>query len=682
MCLNCKKEFTPNGQFWKSCTNLTKHLDKCPSYSAVSQRKRTAVEQGIRSFAEKRTSQEDFQRRFVMALTSSMISINFLRDHELLSLFQDIGYSLPSRNQYWKIHSSNAAMVRKCVIDYVSTADYMAISTDGWSSIANVGFNALVIHLITKNWILSPFCLGMRMFDKSGYRQQKAVELAADLRSICDEYPDKKLLDACEYFVADTTNLMPATARILGKKAVGCITHIANLALRDMILGDRNLSVLCGISSIIVRHVRKSPAAKANIKPNPSMILYTKTRFYSFLDMINSVFLNIEKLKAYTPHCVKPEFGLAVDDFISIQQFASAVIEIMTPFKRAFTSLGADLQPTANKAILFVLLIKRNLVVLRAKQNPFANTMLSIVDRRFAHIFESDLFLLGNILDPVVRDITRDDLPVHLRNKQRELLEDEFHKVSVSSQPHSSQNSPIQSNNCEDSIEKLFGKVLEEETEIDSFLSMKIRQSYESFDVLKWYKSVESSFPTISIVARKILTVPAASISVERVFSMASQIVTKRRNRLSSEHVDTLLTTKFNLNQLRRLGKSWREAIIDSAETLPQNLVQPATSGAKRGRKTNAHRTAVALQRQISSSPIRSHSPPLLGQNTQIPRPNSSGCPSTQRAVVESRNWNDTNLTPANRQTGERSAQGTTLSNALTVTTSDDEIEDFSDEMP
>lgn len=620
MCLHCRKTFQPNERFWKTCNNLTRHLDACPYYVASANKKRESVQLSIKSFAERNISLEQFQRRFVMAMTDSMISVNFLAHSELQALFKDINFPLPSRAQFWNLQSSNAAAVKKCVNEFIENADHVALSADGWSSVANVGFNAVVIHTITKNWQLTPFCLGMKMFDKSDNRRQTAGELSIDIKEICPEH----ILNTSEYFVADTTNLMPATARLLRKKCVGCIVHIANLALRDLILKHQNLSVLCGVASVIVKHVRRSSAAKANVKPSPALVLYCKTRFYSFLDMINSVSLNIDRLTEYSPHSSKPEFSSAVDDFIALQSDADAIINIMTPFKRAFTTLGADLAPTSNKAIFFVLYLKRYLLNLRAT-NHFAEEMVSILDRRFAHVFTSELYLLANILDPFIHGLTKAHLSPETLALQQQLLKQEYEKLKP---PLSSTGQPQLQLRPQDSVEEIFGSDLEVESEIDAFLAIKIRSDYESFDILTWYKKMEESFPVISTLARKVFCVPASSISVERVFSVASQIVTKRRNRLSPDHVDTLLTTKFNLNQLRRLQKSWLDAVQEPL-LIPQNqdLAPPVAKRGRAGRPTNASRlTSSSNLRRTTQAPAAESTQSISSAESNLP-PDSPGEP-------------------------------------------------------
>ena len=46
-------------------------------------------------------------------------------------------------------------------------------------------------------------------------------------------------------------------------------------------------------------------------------------------------------------------------------------------------------------------------------------------------------------------------------------------------------------------------------------------------DLLGWWKSHESEFPTISRIARQVLGCPASSAAVERLFSKATRVYSK-----------------------------------------------------------------------------------------------------------------------------------------------------------
>ena len=64
---------------------------------------------------------------------------------------------------------------------------------------------------------------------------------------------------------------------------------------------------------------------------------------------------------------------------------------------------------------------------------------------------------------------------------------------------------------------------------------------------LEWWRKNCERFPALSLYANKLLCVPATSVSSERIFSVAGNIVTKKRSNLLPENVDMLVFLHKNL---------------------------------------------------------------------------------------------------------------------------------------
>ena len=61
---------------------------------------------------------------------------------------------------------------------------------------------------------------------------------------------------------------------------------------------------------------------------------------------------------------------------------------------------------------------------------------------------------------------------------------------------------------------------------------------------LDWWRSHEKLYPCLSRYARRVLAIPATSAPSERVFSVAGQTATKKRNRLTGHAVTLLVWLK------------------------------------------------------------------------------------------------------------------------------------------
>ncbi|XP_041642341.1 E3 SUMO-protein ligase ZBED1-like [Cheilinus undulatus] len=65
---------------------------------------------------------------------------------------------------------------------------------------------------------------------------------------------------------------------------------------------------------------------------------------------------------------------------------------------------------------------------------------------------------------------------------------------------------------------------------------------------LEWWKEHHCEYPLLAKLAKRYLCVPGTSVSAERVFSTAGDIVTAQRSSLTTEHVDQLLFLHKNLD--------------------------------------------------------------------------------------------------------------------------------------
>ena len=69
-----------------------------------------------------------------------------------------------------------------------------------------------------------------------------------------------------------------------------------------------------------------------------------------------------------------------------------------------------------------------------------------------------------------------------------------------------------------------------------------------SEDPLSWWRTNEIMYPLLSKLGKRYFCIPATSVSAERVFSTAGDIVTAQRSTLTAEHVDQLLFLHKNLH--------------------------------------------------------------------------------------------------------------------------------------
>jgi len=82
--------------------------------------------------------------------------------------------------------------------------------------------------------------------------------------------------------------------------------------------------------------------------------------------------------------------------------------------------------------------------------------------------------------------------------------------------------------------------------EFEQYLQMKELLMHEKSDPLIWWKANCNSYPNLSKLAQKYLSIPTTSVPSERLFSDAGIHVTSLRNRLNPHLVNQILFIKRN----------------------------------------------------------------------------------------------------------------------------------------
>lgn len=93
--------------------------------------------------------------------------------------------------------------------------------------------------------------------------------------------------------------------------------------------------------------------------------------------------------------------------------------------------------------------------------------------------------------------------------------------------------------------------------ELNNYLNMPA--ALEKENPLDWWRARAQIFPKLSQIARKYLGIPATSVSSERLFSHANNLITVKRTRLDTDLAGKMLFLKRNLNSMQVFAKEWDE---------------------------------------------------------------------------------------------------------------------------
>jgi hAT family C-terminal dimerisation region len=88
---------------------------------------------------------------------------------------------------------------------------------------------------------------------------------------------------------------------------------------------------------------------------------------------------------------------------------------------------------------------------------------------------------------------------------------------------------------------------------------------------LQMWKQIEHRYPTIAIMAKDILSIPASGVGVERVFNTARDTCHYRRNRLNPDTIEMIMLVKW----YEKLGLWIPEESLDSEEKVTETDEPP-----------------------------------------------------------------------------------------------------------
>nr|XP_041631680.1 uncharacterized protein LOC108084373 isoform X2 [Drosophila kikkawai] len=269
-------------------------------------------------------------------------------------------------------------------------------------------------------------------------------------------------------------------------------------------------------------------------KRNVSLKNSVPTRWHSVLTMLDSLGCQRAALNKLLTSSNKTHLILLENE----AQLLYKLCDFLKKFKDAVTVLSGDLYPSISLALV----IRTEIVsILEEPENnePLALTLMkSHIKNRFDSRFPiSDILVCASLLDPRFNSL---DCVLEYCEKQslkrndfllkmfKELIGDVEQDSDQQQESHSASKilklAQRHSTNTKDN---------NLEAECHLLLSLSSCQ-----DVLTFWKEKAPAMPLLSMLAQKVLCIPATSTPSERVFSIAGLTITQKRSQLSPHNVN------------------------------------------------------------------------------------------------------------------------------------------------
>lgn len=418
---------------------------------------------------------------------------------------------------------------KQIVRHMVNSIEHLSLTTDIWtcSTKSNEAFACYTAH-----------------YFENGEVKQVLLDFMAMPESHSGSYLNIKLRELIEYYDIERRITSVTTDRASNNNSamqllnahqtylnlphveqINCFCHVINNVVQHStktldatIEKARNVCLTIKRSSNLSRKLENA-CRKWQIK-SKKLLIDVDTRWNSlYLMLERMVQLRIPLNELMQDELLLAEFLLLENQWDQIKE----AIEFLKPFYEYTVEMSKSSEFTFSGAVVyFRLLIKHTEETLRADET---NQMVKVaLDKLKTYLpkIETSYSLTATFLDPFMSK--------HLRSSEKEEIEQRVRSLLNSVEPYHSR-LPEKSTR---GILTIVGL-----DEIEQYTQT--QQPNSSMSIAKWWEENKMSYPRLYNLAKKFMIIRPSSVSAESTFSIASWLVSSRRNRLSDDSITACL---------------------------------------------------------------------------------------------------------------------------------------------
>ncbi|KAL0883411.1 hypothetical protein ABMA27_016796 [Loxostege sticticalis] len=487
-------------------------------------------------------------------------------------------YELPSR----KTLSANMLeehykLCRAAAQEMLNGIDYIACTTDLWSSDSNRSYVTLTAHFIA-NGRLQCITISTKEADFA----HSALGISLSLRESFDEW---KIFDKIVAIVTDNApNVKKAVNEHLNKRNQYCVAHTLNLAIGDCVKDDGGaddesedapkLQDLISKCRAIVSHFKHSDKSSYKLReiqkqmelPELKVIQDIVTRWNSQYYMMSRLLELKVPLSAAIVAISNPPNNLTNDEWIAVED----IVKLLKPAEQATAVVSGEKYPTLSSTIPLIKSLKDSI----RRKNPVSEAgkklqrrLLSVLDKRLGVLDSNKTACKSTLLDPrfkkegfcsnvvaerayqwCLSELTNTVAESRSRSESEGVIANESLQGTSADITESMDVVTVGTNNDDDlwsSFDERIQNVTESAPITNAAISLKQYVEGDYLDrksnPLIYWENRKHTYPDLYKMAMKYLCIPATSVPAERVFSKAGLLCNQRRNRLDPEKVDQIL---------------------------------------------------------------------------------------------------------------------------------------------
>ena len=545
--------------------------------SDTSASKQTRLDSFTRSVVYPRTRSKAITDRVAGVIIKDLRPISLVDGEGFQSLmsFVEPGYHLPSATYFTKVIELKCQEAVTKVQQTLQAANYISITSDMWTSLANDAYISLTTHYISNEWKMESVCLGTIPVSE----RHTGDNIALWIEEILVKFGigTQKVVS----FVHDNGSNFVRAGKILTEKfewsSESCAGHDLQLCIKAGLEVDE-LHQVVSAARRLVEYFKKSELATTALQKRQQQMSSDKDG-NSTLQIVqdvktrwNSVYYMIDRLlKLRLPiSAVIADSAVTRRDHrnLDLQPSSWDLLEqlkaVLYPFQVATTYLSSEYNVSVSAMLPVVHGIVKNMQPDSGDLSPiqaFKNIVTRELTQRW-HLNEIDptnpsVPLLATFLDPRFKDTK------FLNRSQKSSLETSVIYlinccISVNSTTSNTSQASSQSHQLS-ALDILLGEDNSTErnrsdnhvhvTEIvRAYLSDKVPSRESS--PLQWWKINSLRYSVLVPLVQKYFCVPATSTPSERIFSCAGVIANRLRSSLNPEHLNMLVFLNKNYKVL------------------------------------------------------------------------------------------------------------------------------------
>lgn len=322
-----------------------------------------------------------------------------------------------------------------------------------------------------------------------------------------------------------------------------CFAHMLNLIVKDGIGKAGQIGNVIKKCSKLVSFVRKSAVATDILQGQKKVEANNATRWNSQLKMIRSV-LAVDESKLSDLEGAPCK--LSSHDRNVLQD----VIGILEPFEEATDLVQVSNVPSAGYVLPCIRGLNDRIKQISLKYNTtFVNTLKQSLAKRVTYYETDNTYILAAMLDPRFKlewcpHSKKENFMLMLQSTSEKVAPSALEGEQTSDPPPKKRKALFsfmpQSGDSRDSGSSRVAN------QVKDYLNDKI-ETMETNPALYW-KEHEKKYPALAEVAKEVLSVPASSAPVERLFSVAGKVFTPERCRLTDTRFEQLMFIRCNNN--------------------------------------------------------------------------------------------------------------------------------------